>query len=60
LAIRDTDSAVLLQWQEPKEKEGILGYYLYYSEAGKQEWRTVNNKPTTNTKYSTELTVPFK
>ncbi|XP_055759477.1 myomesin-3 isoform X1 [Salvelinus fontinalis] len=52
LAIRDTDSAVLLQWQEPKEKEGILGYYLYYSEAGKQEWRTVNNKPTTNTKFT--------
>uniref|UniRef100_A0A4W5MQP3 Myomesin 3 n=1 Tax=Hucho hucho TaxID=62062 RepID=A0A4W5MQP3_9TELE len=52
LAIRDTDSAVLLQWQEPNEKEGILGYYLYYSEAGKQEWRTVNNKPTTNTKFT--------
>ncbi|XP_031693944.1 myomesin-3-like [Oncorhynchus kisutch] len=53
-AIRDTDSAVLLQWQEPLEKEGILGNYLYYSEAGKQEWRTINNKPTTHIKYSTE------
>ncbi|XP_052345363.1 M-protein, striated muscle-like isoform X2 [Oncorhynchus keta] len=51
-AIRDTDSAVLLQWQVPVEKEGILGYYLYYSEAGKQEWRTINNKPTTHTKFT--------
>lgn len=52
MAVRDTDTSVLLQWQEPKDKEGILGYYLYNSEAGKQDWNTVNNKPVTNTRYS--------
>ncbi|XP_034145032.1 myomesin-3 isoform X2 [Esox lucius] len=51
-AIRDTDSAVLLQWEGPEKKEGILGYYLYYSEVGKKDWRTVNNKPTPNTKFT--------
>ncbi len=47
MAIRDTDTSVLLQWQEPKDKDDILGYYLYYCEAGKQQWETVNNKPLT-------------
>ncbi|XP_012730505.2 myomesin-3 [Fundulus heteroclitus] len=51
MAIRDTDTSVLLQWQEPKDKLNILGYYLYYSEAGKQEWKTVNNKPITATRF---------
>uniref|UniRef100_A0A3B3XT03 Myomesin 3 n=1 Tax=Poecilia mexicana TaxID=48701 RepID=A0A3B3XT03_9TELE len=51
LAIRDTDTSVVLQWQEPKDKDNILGYYLYYSEAGKQEWKTVNNKPLTTTRF---------
>lgn len=48
MAIRDTDTSVQLQWQEPKDKDNILGYYLYYCEAGKQDWNTVNNKPVTN------------
>uniref|UniRef100_A0A3B5BB06 Myomesin 3 n=1 Tax=Stegastes partitus TaxID=144197 RepID=A0A3B5BB06_9TELE len=52
LAIRDTDTSVLLQWKEPKDKDDILGYYLYYSEAGKQDWKTVNNKPTTKTRFT--------
>ncbi|XP_008429299.1 myomesin-3 [Poecilia reticulata] len=51
MAIRDTDTSVLLQWQEPKGKDDILGYYLYYSEAGKQEWKTVNNKPLNPTRF---------
>uniref|UniRef100_UPI0037E74D27 myomesin-3 n=1 Tax=Semicossyphus pulcher TaxID=241346 RepID=UPI0037E74D27 len=52
LAFRDTDTSVLLQWQEPKEKDDILGYYLYYSESGKQDWKTVNNKPITQTRFT--------
>ncbi|XP_029360148.1 myomesin-3 isoform X2 [Echeneis naucrates] len=51
IGIRDTDTSVLLQWQAPREKEDILGYYLYYSEAGKQDWKTVNNKPITDTRF---------
>ncbi|KAM4736307.1 myomesin-3 [Anableps anableps] len=51
MAIRDTDTSVLLKWLEPKDKDDILGYYLYYSEAGKQEWKTVNNKPLTTTRF---------
>uniref|UniRef100_A0A3Q3JBP2 Uncharacterized protein n=1 Tax=Monopterus albus TaxID=43700 RepID=A0A3Q3JBP2_MONAL len=36
MAIRDTNTSVLLQWREPKEKDNILGYYMYYSETGKE------------------------
>ncbi|XP_034030002.1 myomesin-3 [Thalassophryne amazonica] len=52
LAIRDTDTSVLLQWKEPKEKDDILGYYLYYCEKDKQDWETVNNKPVTQTRFT--------
>ncbi|XP_031709040.1 myomesin-3 [Anarrhichthys ocellatus] len=52
MAIRDTDTSVLLLWQEPKEKDDILGYYLYCSEIGKQDWKTVNNKPVTKPRFT--------
>lgn len=52
LAVRDTDTSVVLQWQEPKDTADVLGYYLYYSEAGKAEWRTVNNKPLSQTRFT--------
>ncbi|KAM8871187.1 myomesin-3 isoform 2-T2 [Spinachia spinachia] len=52
VAVRDTHTSVLLQWQEPKEKEDILGYYLYYSERGHQDWKTVNNKPVNKTRFT--------
>ncbi|XP_073341600.1 myomesin-3 [Pagrus major] len=52
MAIIDTDTSVLLQWQEPKDKDNILGYYLYFSEAGKNDWKTVNNKPITNNRFT--------
>lgn len=50
IATRDTDTSVLLQWQEPKDKDDILGYYMYYNEKGKKDWTTVNNKPVTDTR----------
>ncbi|CAJ1062752.1 myomesin-3 [Xyrichtys novacula] len=52
LVFRDTDTSVLLKWQEPKDKDDILGYYLYYSEVGKQDWQTINNKPVTDTRFT--------
>uniref|UniRef100_A0A8C6UTK8 Myomesin 3 n=1 Tax=Neogobius melanostomus TaxID=47308 RepID=A0A8C6UTK8_9GOBI len=51
LPFRDTDTSVQLKWQEPEDKDGILGYYLYYSEKGKQKWKTVNNKPYTKNSF---------
>ncbi|XP_028837362.1 myomesin-3 isoform X2 [Denticeps clupeoides] len=51
-AVRDTDSSILLLWKEPWDKESILGYYLYCSEAGKEEWRTINNKPITSNRFT--------
>ncbi|KAG5857994.1 hypothetical protein ANANG_G00025390 [Anguilla anguilla] len=47
LAIRDTDSSVLVKWREGTSSEDVLGYYLYYCPTGTSDWNTVNNKPTT-------------
>ncbi|XP_042346235.1 myomesin-3 [Plectropomus leopardus] len=52
MATRDTDTSVLLQWHEPKDKEDILGYYLYCCEKGKQDWKTINNKPVTKNRFT--------
>ncbi|XP_056299524.1 M-protein, striated muscle isoform X2 [Pseudoliparis swirei] len=52
LAVRDTDTSVLLQWQEPEAKDDVLGYYLYCSESGEQDWKTVNNKPVPKTRFT--------
>ncbi|XP_030015067.1 myomesin-3 [Sphaeramia orbicularis] len=49
--MRDTDTSVELEWKEPREKERILGYYIYYAETGTQDWKTVNNKPITKTRF---------
>ncbi|KAM9436580.1 myomesin-3 [Clarias gariepinus] len=50
-AFRDTDRSILLKWKEPKSTEGILGYYLYCSELGSSEWKTINNKPVKTTRF---------
>ncbi|XP_037641548.1 myomesin-3 [Sebastes umbrosus] len=52
MAMRDTDTSVLLQWKEPEDTDAIEGYYLYYSESGKQDWKTINNKPVTKTRFT--------
>ncbi|XP_016303362.1 myomesin-3 [Sinocyclocheilus anshuiensis] len=54
LPIRDTNSSVLLQWKEPKITEGIVGYYLYCSEVGSGQWKTINNKPITKTRFTVD------
>ncbi|XP_068178957.1 myomesin-3 [Antennarius striatus] len=52
LVFRDTDTSVLVKWQEPENKEDILGYYVYYNETGEKDWNTVNNKPVTNPRFT--------
>ncbi|XP_073781636.1 myomesin-3 [Danio rerio] len=54
LPMRDTNSSVLLQWKEPAVTEGIVGYYLYCSEAGSGQWKTINNKPITTTRFTVD------
>ncbi|KAG9337127.1 hypothetical protein JZ751_029718 [Albula glossodonta] len=63
-----TDTHVVLSWsepdpltpshsvhpEEPKTSEEILGYYLYYCQTGTTDWTTVNNKPTTNTRFTVD------
>ncbi|XP_036414255.1 myomesin-3 [Colossoma macropomum] len=51
-AIPDTERSVLLLWKEPKDTEGILGYYLYCSEVGTSDWRTINNKPVSGARFT--------
>lgn len=40
-----------LKWEEPGDRDDVVGYYLYYSELGQQDWHTINNKPVTGTRY---------
>uniref|UniRef100_A0A3B1JHG6 Myomesin 3 n=1 Tax=Astyanax mexicanus TaxID=7994 RepID=A0A3B1JHG6_ASTMX len=56
-AVADTDSSAVLLWKEPKNTEGILGYYLYCSEVGTSNWRTINNKPVNGTRSDTLQTL---
>ncbi|XP_075897501.1 myomesin-3 [Nelusetta ayraudi] len=52
LPIRDTDTSVQLQWEKAQDRDDVLGYYLYYSELGQQDWHTVNNKPVSGTRFT--------
>ncbi|TRY72904.1 hypothetical protein DNTS_011798 [Danionella cerebrum] len=45
LPVRDTNTSVLIQWKEPRETQGILGYYLYCSEVGSGQFTVDGLKP---------------
>uniref|UniRef100_A0A8C5E8X9 Myomesin-3-like n=1 Tax=Gouania willdenowi TaxID=441366 RepID=A0A8C5E8X9_GOUWI len=52
MTFRDTNTSVQLQWKEPEHTEDILGYYVYYSEADTNDWKTVNNKPVKKNRFT--------
>nr|XP_015204681.1 PREDICTED: myomesin-3 [Lepisosteus oculatus] len=60
VAYRDTDTSVLLQWEEPKNAQDIIGYYVYSCEAGTDKWLTVNNKPVNGNRFAVHGLTPWK
>ncbi|XP_053563150.1 myomesin-3 [Bombina bombina] len=52
LAVRDTKTSALVQWEKVEDDPEILGYYLYSRLSGETEWQTVNNKPLKCTRFT--------
>ncbi|KAI4811453.1 hypothetical protein KUCAC02_014362, partial [Chaenocephalus aceratus] len=45
MAVRDTDTSVLLQWKEHRRERHVLGTTCNCSERGNRRLETINNKP---------------
>ncbi|XP_056413006.1 myomesin-3 [Hyla sarda] len=52
LALRDTKTSAIVQWEKVEHEPDILGYYLYIREVGEEEWKPVNNKPLQCTRFT--------
>ncbi|XP_075459817.1 myomesin-3 isoform X2 [Ascaphus truei] len=52
LALRDTKTSAVVQWEKVEDDPEILGYYIYSRESGETDWQTVNNKPLTCTRFT--------
>lgn len=45
LASRNTKTSVVVQWDQPKHGEDLLGYYVDCCVAGSNVWEPCNHKP---------------
>ncbi|XP_072275395.1 myomesin-3 [Pyxicephalus adspersus] len=52
LALRDTKTSALVQWDKVEATPEILGYYLYSRKVGEEDWQPVNNKPLQCTRFT--------
>ncbi|KAM4794762.1 myomesin-3 [Rhinophrynus dorsalis] len=52
LALRDTKTSAVVQWEKVETEPEILGYYVYSRLSGETDWQTVNNKPLKTTRFT--------
>lgn len=52
VAIRNTDTSVVVIWGASKEVKQLVGYYIECSEVGTDVWMPCNNKPVKQTRYA--------
>ncbi|XP_040280434.1 myomesin-3 isoform X1 [Bufo bufo] len=52
LALRDTKTSAVVQWEKVEHEPEILGYYLYSRMVGEDGWQPVNNKPLQCTRFT--------
>lgn len=52
VAIRNTDTSVVVTWGASKEVKQLVGYYIECSEVGTDVWMPCNNKPVKQTRYA--------
>ncbi|XP_066431171.1 myomesin-3 isoform X2 [Eleutherodactylus coqui] len=52
LALRDTKTSAVVQWEKVEHEPEILGYYLYSRMVGENDWQPVNNKPLQCTRFT--------
>uniref|UniRef100_A0A8C3A1M0 Myomesin 1a (skelemin) n=1 Tax=Cyclopterus lumpus TaxID=8103 RepID=A0A8C3A1M0_CYCLU len=51
VAIRNTDTSVVMLWGASKDVKHLAGYYIEYSVVGTEEWMPCNNKPVKHTRF---------
>ncbi|XP_075877927.1 myomesin 1a (skelemin) isoform X2 [Nelusetta ayraudi] len=51
VAIRNTDTSVVVIWGASKEVKQLVGYYIECSEVGTDVWMPCNNKPVKQTRF---------
>ncbi|KAM3933469.1 myomesin-3 isoform 2-T2 [Leptodactylus fuscus] len=52
VALRDTKTSAVVQWEKVEYEPEILGYYLYSRLVGEDTWQPVNNKPLQCTRFT--------
>ncbi|XP_053310773.1 myomesin-3 [Spea bombifrons] len=52
MALRDTNTSVVVQWGKVECDPEILGYYIYSRVSGDADWQPVNNKPLKGTRFT--------
>uniref|UniRef100_A0A8C9TA77 Myomesin-1 n=1 Tax=Scleropages formosus TaxID=113540 RepID=A0A8C9TA77_SCLFO len=48
---RNTDTSVVVSWEESRDAKELVGYYIEASLAGKNAWEPCNNKPVKGTRF---------
>ncbi|XP_051263724.1 myomesin 1a (skelemin) isoform X2 [Dicentrarchus labrax] len=51
VAIRNTDTSVVVSWGASKDVKHLVGYYIECSEVGTDAWVPCNNKPVKKTRF---------
>nr|XP_033789856.1 myomesin-1 isoform X2 [Geotrypetes seraphini] len=49
---RNTDTSVVLTWEEPKDAKELVGYYIEGSVAGSGKWEPCNNNPVKDLRFT--------
>ncbi|KPP74657.1 M-protein, striated muscle-like [Scleropages formosus] len=49
---RNTDTSVVVSWEESRDAKELVGYYIEASLAGKNAWEPCNNKPVKGTSWA--------
>ncbi|XP_070308804.1 myomesin-1 isoform X2 [Odocoileus virginianus] len=49
---RNTDTSVVVTWEEPKDAKELVGYYIESSIVGSGKWEPCNNNPVKGTRFT--------
>ncbi|XP_029446926.1 myomesin-1 isoform X1 [Rhinatrema bivittatum] len=49
---RNTDTSVVVSWEEPKDAKELVGYYIEASVSGTGQWEPCNNNPVKDNRFT--------
>ncbi|XP_034981820.2 myomesin-1 isoform X1 [Zootoca vivipara] len=52
IPVRNTDTSVVVTWQESKDAKELIGYYVEASKVGSGHWEPCNNNPVKGTRFT--------